>query len=146
MASVTRNYKIEELKKLTDSKGIIRKVQKGKSKSSKIDRILTPLLYRVIPLSLILLVGNNLEFYQNIIGTIEWNILIFFILYALAFILSKIPQKQKPQENILHLLFHPMFPNNTDHICPSCINRYNHEKEDHCNACHTCVRRFQLHS
>lgn len=146
LASVTKNYQIDQLKKITDSKGIIRKVQKGKAKSSKIDRILVPLIYRLLPLILILIVGRNIEFYQNIMGTINWNMLIFFILYAFAFIISKIPQRQKPHENILQLLFHPMFPNNTDHICPSCMNRYNHEKEDHCDACHTCVNKFQLHS
>lgn len=57
---MTKNYQINELRKLTDSKGIIRKVQKGKSKSSKIDRVLVPLIYRLLPLFIILIFGRNM--------------------------------------------------------------------------------------
>lgn len=63
------------------------------------------------------------------------------------FIISHFKKPEKrTREDIMRLLHEPYFPNNLDHICPSCFRRYHPEKEDHCDICHLCIPKFHKHT
>lgn len=88
LAQVTSNYDQSELKKLTDSKAIMRRVDKGKKRSSKLHRAVLPFFGKAIPFIIIINAILFNPIYTNSQNKMLTNCLIYLILFLMLFVFN----------------------------------------------------------
>lgn len=147
LAQVTQNYDRSELKKLTDSKAIMRRVDKGKRRSSNLHRAVFPLMSKALTFIIII---NAILFnpvYSSSQNQMLTNCLIYFILFLMLFAFNIVFSKShKSPDMILALLREPDFPSNIDNICPSTLTTFDPNKEEYCDICHKTVSKLHQHN
>ena len=147
LAQVTTNYDTSELKKLTDSKAIMRRVDKGKKRSSKLHRAVFPFFSKAITFIIITTAILFNPIYTSSQNQMLTNCFIYFTLFLMLFVSNCIfGRSEKSPDMILALLREPDFPSNIDNICPSTLTTFDPNKEEYCDICHKNVSKLHQHN
>ena len=135
----------KELQKHTDSKAIIRLVEKTKNESSFFNYAVWPLLLFLSHLVALFSI-SPLGPFSGYSSPIGWALLLVVALQSLMYLSTKVcgPSPRNQPADVLQLLRAPEFPPFPE-VCPYCLVLPGRD-EQHCSKCRACMPRFHFHS